>query len=231
MEQDLICAETLLKRSYAQNNRYAAYTLGKAYLDGTLLMQNIPEAIRLLTFSADRGFPTAQYVMGKLFYKGEIMPQDIENALQYLESAAEKKNTYAAYLAGKIRLTEESYKDIRKAIRWFGIAAEGGNDFAEYQLGKLYLYGRDAEHDYDVAICWLTASAAHGNQYAAQLLHSIKCNRNWSAAMGSLRLLQHLSRIIQNRLEDERRSKGSAIIDRKLRRQIEEKKQAHGLKL
>lgn len=230
VEQDLAQAEELLWRSVNQNNRYAAYALGKAYLDGTLLMQNIPEAIRLLTFSADRGFPTAQYVMGKLFYNGEIIPQDIEKALFYLESAAEKKNAYAAYLAGKIRLSEEAYKDIRKAIRWFEIAAENENDFAEYQLGKLYLYGNCVEKDYDTAIRWLTDSAAYGNQYAAQLLHSIKSNRNWSAAMGSLRLLQHLSRIIQNRLEDERRSKGSAIIDRKLRRQIEEKKQAHGLK-
>lgn len=47
--------------------------------------------------------------------------------------------------------------------------------------------------------------------------------------MGAIRLLHHISRIIQNRLEDERRGKG-ATIDRKLRRKIDEKKQAHGLK-
>lgn len=230
VEQDLPRAEELLRRSVNQSNQYAAYSLGKAYLDGKLLSQDIPEAIRLLTFSADNGFPTAQYVMGKLLYRGEIIPQDIQKALRYLESAAEKENTYAAYLAGKIRLTEEAYRDMEKAIRWFQIAAEEGNDFAEYQLGKVYLYGNGVEKDYDTASRWLTASAEHGNQYAAQLLHSIRSNRNWSAAMGSLRLLQHLSRIIQNRLEDEQRSKGTALIDRKLRRQIEEKKQAHGLK-
>lgn len=229
VDQDLPRAEELLRRSVNQNNRYAAYTLGKAYLDGKLLTQDIPEAIRLMTFSADNGFPTAQYVMGKLLCKGEIIPQNMEKALQYLEQAAEKKNPYAAYLAGKIRLTEGAYKDTEKAIQWFQIAADGGNDFAEYQLGKSYLYGNGVEKDYDTAIRWLTASAGHGNQYAAQLLHSIKANRNWSAAMGSLRLLQHLSRIIQNRLEDERKGKMRAI-DRKLRRKIEEKKQAHGLK-
>lgn len=48
--------------------------------------------------------------------------------------------------------------------------------------------------------------------------------------MGALRLLQHISRMIQNHLEDERKGKGSIIIDRKLRRKIEEKKQAQGLK-
>ena len=47
--------------------------------------------------------------------------------------------------------------------------------------------------------------------------------------MGSLRLLQHLSRIIQNRLADERTGRIHAI-DHKLKRKIDEKKQAHGLK-
>ena len=75
----------------------------------------------------------------------------------------------------------------------------------------------------------LTASAGQGNVYAAQLLQSVHSNRNWSAALGSLRLLQHLARIIQNRIEDERKS-GKGGIDRKLKRKIDEKKQAHGLK-
>lgn len=93
----------------------------------------------------------------------------------------------------------------------------------------MYLYGKDTPRDYDRAIVYLTASAEHGNQYAAQLLHSIKSNRNWSAALGSLRLLGQISRIIQNRLDNERRGK-QILIDRKLCRKIEEKKQAHGLK-
>ena len=231
VEQDLPRAKNLLRRSVKQNNQYAAYTLGKAYLDGKLLTQDIPEAIRLLTFSADKGFTTAQYVMGKLLCKGEIVPANIVKALQYLEQAAEKKNPHAAYLAGKIRMTEEAHKDMEKSIRWFQIAAEEGNDFAEYQLGKIYLYGNGVEKDYDTAIRWLTASARHGNQYAAQLLHSIKANRNWSAAMGSLNLFHHISRIIMNRLDDDRRSRNLVVVDRKLRRQTEDKKQALGLKI
>ncbi len=229
VEQDLIRAEDLLRKSSAQGNKYAKYTLGKSLLDGELFLQNIPEAIKLITESADNGFAPAQYLLGKLLYKGEVIPQDLKKAIEYLEKAAGQKNPYAAYLAGKIRFTEDAVKDIRKAIRNFEIAAENGNHYAEYMLGKIYLYGKDAPRDYDRAIAYLTASAEHGNQYANQLLHSIKSNRNWSAALGSLRLLGQISRIIQNRLEDERRGK-QILIDRKLRRKIEEKKQAHGLR-
>lgn len=226
--QDLYRAEDLLRKSSAQGNQYAKYTLGKTLLNGELFLQNIPEAIKLITESADKDFASAQYLLGKLLYKGEILPQDLKRAIDYLEKAAEQKNPYAAYLAGKIRLTEDAVKDISKAIRNFEIAAENGNDYAEYMLGKLYLYGKEIEYDYDKAIAYLTASAEHENQYAMQLLHSIKFNRNWSATLSSLRLLGQISRIIQNRLEDERKGKQHSV-DRKLRRKIEEKKQAHGL--
>lgn len=229
VEQDIPRAELLLRRSSDQGNRYASYTLGKTLLDGELLLQDIPEAIRLLTDSADKGFAAGQYQMGNLLYHGEVVPQDIVRAIDYLERAAAQKNSYAAYLAGKIRLTEAEVKDVLRAIRDFEIAAENGNDYAEYQLGKIYLYGKEVERDYEKAIAYLSSAAEHGNQYAEQLLHSIQSNRNWSAALGAVRLLHHLSRMIQNQLDDEKKGKAGAI-DRKLKRKIDEKKQAHGLK-
>ncbi len=229
VDQDLPRAELLLRRSSNQGNRYASYTLGKTLLDGELLLQNIPEAIRLLTDSADKGFAAGQYQMGKLLYRGEVVPQDVSRAIEYLERSAEQKNPYAAYLAGKLRLTEAELKDVLRAIRDFEIAAENGNDYAEYQLGKIYLYGKEVERDYEKAIAYLSSAAEHGNQYAEQLLHSIQSNRNWSAALGAIQLLHHLSRMIQNQLDDEKKGKAGAI-DWKLKRKIDEKKQAHGLK-
>lgn len=229
VEQDLLRAEDLLRCSSNQGNRYASYTLGKTLLDGELFLQNIPEAIRLLTDSADKGFTAAQYQMGKLLYHGEVIQQDIARAIDYLERAAGQKNPYAAYLAGKIRLTEAEVKDVFRAIRNFEIAAENGNDYAAYQLGKIYLYGKKVERDDEKAIAYLSVAAEHGNSYAEQLLHSIRSNRNWSVSLGAIRLLQHLSRLIQNQLDDEKKGKAGAI-DRKLKRKIDEKKQAHGLK-
>ena len=193
------------------------------------IYKELPEAIRLLTESADKNFAPAQYTLGKLLYRGEIIPRDLERAVGYLERAAAQDNPYAAYLAGKILLTEVSVKDVLRAIRNFEIAAKNGNDFSEYQLEKLYLYGKETERDYSKAVFYLSSAAEHGNRYAEQLLHSIKSGGNWSAALGTIRLLHHLSRMIQNRFEDERKEKGVAI-DRKLKRKIDEKKQAHGLR-
>ena len=85
------------------------------------------------------------------------------------------------------------------------------------------------ERDYEKAIGYLTASAEQGNQYAVHLLQRIRSESNSSAALGTFRLLQHISRVIRNQLEEEGRDKRENI-DRKLKRKINEKKQAHGLR-
>lgn len=229
LDQDIPRGEDLLRKAIQQRNRFAEYTLGKALLDGKLVLQDIPEAIKHLTASADQGLPTAQYVIGKLLYQGELLPRDVLAALDRLEAAAAQKNPYAAYLAAKIRLVEGEYKDAKRVIRNLEIAAEGGNDYAECQLGKLYLYGKEVGQDIEKAIDYLTRAAEHGNQYAAQLLASIQNDHNWSASLGVLRLVRAVSKIFQHRMEDDRES-GGAYVDRKLRRKIEEKKQAQGLK-
>lgn len=228
VEQDADRAEELLRRSADQGNKFAQYTLGKALLDGKVLPQDIPEAIRMLKKSADQGFSQAEYMLGKLLYEGKVVEQDIPKAIEYLEKAAEQGNSYAAYLAGKIRLTEDTVKDIEKAIRNFEIAAKAGNAYAEYQLGRLFFFGNDVPKDEAKGMDYLKSSAEHGNEYAEKLIHSIKSNRNLSAGLGALRLFRHLGRIMQDAVDE--RQKGIGAIDKKLRRQIEEKKQAHGLK-
>ena len=228
VEQDADRAEELLRRAADQGNKYAQYTLGKALLDGNVLPQDIPEAIRMLLGSADQCFPQAEYTLGKLLYKGKTVEKDLTKAIEYLEKAAERGNPYAAYLAGKIRLTEEHLKDIEKAIRNFEIAAKAGNAYAEYQLGRLFFFGNDIPKNEAKGMDYLKSSAEHGNEYAEKLIHSIKSNRYWSAGLGALRLFRYLGRTMQNAVDE--RQKGIGAIDRKLRRQIEEKKQAHGLK-
>lgn len=53
--------------------------------------------------------------------------------------------------------------------------------------------------------------------------------QNYYAAIGSLRLLQYLGRMLQNRIDD-RKIEAEGKTDRKLYRKIQEKKQAQGLK-
>lgn len=230
IEQDIDEAERLLILSAEQGNKYAAYTLAKEYLSGENLEKNIPKAMELLKMSADKGFTQAEYLYGKLLYHGDLAEKDAKKALEYLERAANKGNHYAAYLAGKILMSEETLNDIPRAVQFFEMAAKQGNPYAEFQLGKMYLFGNDIPKDFDKAMEYLKFSAEHGNEFAEKLYHSAYSNRQWSASMGVFRLFHHLAKILQDKIEDERKGK-MGVIDRKQRRQINEKKQAQGLKL
>ena len=229
VDQDLEKATELLRRSAKQGNKYASYALAKLLLSGEEIHSDTLEGFKCLKTAADKGFAPAEYLIGKLLYEGKLIEKNLEKALEYLEKSAEKGNAYAAYLAGKILLTDESVKDVKKAIRYLEIAAEQGNDYAQFQLGKLYLFGKEIPKDYDKAMEYLKASAENGNKYAENLQQSASSNRSWSAGMGVFRLFHHLSRLLQDKIDG--KSGGRGLIDRKLRRQINEKKQAQGLKL
>ena len=99
-------------------------------------------------------------------------------------------------------------------------------------LGKMLLFGKETNRDVETGIALLSASAEQGNVYAARLLQSYYSGRlrNPSLGMAAVRLLSQLGRMFTDRLrrnEDGQR----AVIEKKLRQKIEEKKQAHGMKM
>lgn len=218
-----------LKKSSERGNSVAKYRLGKLFLLGEDVPQDTGEALRWLNSASDDGYEYAQYLLGKLYAEGTVVEKDVFMALLYLERAALKNNPYAAYLAGKLRLTDAENRDTHRAVEHFTTAAENGNSYAEYMLGKMYLYGNGVEKDTDLALSYLNLSAEHGNPYAPQLLYNLSHSKNPTVAMAAFRLLQHLARIIQNRIEDERKSREN-MTDKKLRQIIDAKREAHGLK-
>lgn len=230
IEADPIRGEQLLAASAAQGNLYAAYILGKAYLDGTKLVQNIPRSLELLGFAAGQNLSAAQYTLGKLYAEGTVVPKNIPVALDLLTKASMQGNSFAQYQLGKLYLSGEDVpKDIPAALYWLTKSVEQGNPYAGYQLGRLYLYGKEVDRNIEKAIALLTASAAQGNPYAAQLLKHYRQSKNWAAVTGVFRLLQHKAGIISSQMRNDEDG-GRSMTDRKLRRQIDEKKMLHGIR-
>ena len=230
VERDPERGAALLRKSADSGNPAACYMYGKALLEGKLLLKNTPKAIQYITEAAEHKFSAAQYLLGKLLYEGKYVPKDLNRAVAYLEQATMRGNSYAAYLSGKILLKEDTVRDPERAIRCFEKAAQIGNDYAEYQLGKIYWKGDGVPQDTERAMAYLSAASAHGNQYATQMLHSIQNEKNIAVSAGSLRLLHHMSRMLKNQLEDDRKVLSSMATDRKLRQKEEEKRKLHGLK-
>lgn len=141
--------------------------------------------------------------------------------------------TATPYLLAKLYLCEDGIpKDVGKALYWLWESVKQKDQYVQYQLGKMLLFGKETDRDVETGIALLSASAEQGNVYAARLLKNYYSGRlrNPSVGMASVRLLSQLARIFENRLrrnEDGQR----AVIEKKLRQKIEEKKQAHGMKM
>ena len=248
VQQDIGMAESMFEFAADQGNADAQYALAKLHLGGVIENSSIVKALGLLNASANGSNERAQYTLGKMLMRGEAIPKDIDQAEQLLLAAAKPRpsrdgsgrmnrgNQYAQYLLGKLYLSGDDIpKDAAKAVYYLNEAAEQGNQWVQYQLGKMLLYGKEVERDAMRGLNLLSEAARQGNIYAGKVIENYsrsRSNTKVSAALGSLRLLGHLARIMKNRLDEKNRRDGdNGIIEKKLRQQIEEKKQAHGMRM
>ena len=153
------------------------------------------------------------------------------NSEELLKKAAMQGSTYAKYALAKMHLKGQAqYSSIAFGVQLLTEAADQGNQWAEYQLGKMYLYGQGVYMNYDLAVRLLSSSANKGNEYAQRLLENefTYSQNNFAVALVSLRLLIRIAQILQDDISktDDIHSR----IEKKVRRRIEEKKMAQGIK-
>ena len=221
-------------------NPFAAYALGSLYRRGQGVEQDDYEAFSLYEMAANnQRFPNAYaaYELGRMCEKGIGTEQDLqassewykhayEGFLKIEESMADDK---LYYRLGQMNMNGIGTKtDYERAREYYEKAMELENVDALYGLGRLYLKKDYEYRDREKAIEYLTQAAEQGHEYARKLLEWLRNNRSPSGMSGMINLMYHMSRIFQDKLAKEHPLKGG--VDRKLRRQIEEKKQAQGLK-
>jgi len=219
-------AAEYFEKSAEQGNQYAKRLLAFEYISEKNFERNIEKGISLLTECADGGDTFSCYKLGNLYLKGEIVNQDLDKAEKYLFSAED--NEFTQYALGKLYLQKEKY-DIEKAISYFEKSADK-NMWSSYQLGRLYLFGADeSKKEKEKAMQYLNLSAEQGNEYAQDLLDNAEQLDNELLANTIFSLFVNLSRCIEDDYHNKFMS-GRKIIDSKLRRMIQEKNQALGIK-
>lgn len=228
-EINLTQAKYYLEKAAELGNLDAVYGLGKLYLDPEFPEYDPAKAVTYLEKAVEGDHAFAKYQLGKLLCQGKQMEKDIAKGLPLLEELAADGVSFAAYIVGKVYLTEEDWKDVKKAIQYLTQAAEDGNSYGTYQLGKLYYFGNGVRSDPEKGLEYLKASAVQGNQYAATLLQTIRQQHTWGAAMCASSLLAQLGRLFQEKMQEREQSQRPGL-DRKLRQEIAEKKQALGLR-
>lgn len=224
--QDTDSALKILEKAVKLKNSNAKRFLALEYISGEHLEQDIEKGIALLTECADSGDVIACYRLGKIYLQGEIMPQNLDKAEKYLLLAEDSE--YTQYALAKLYLQEGKY-DIQKAVNFFENCA-AKNHWASYQLGRIYLFGAAGlTKDKEQAIEWFTKSANDGNKYAQAILDNMAQIENAVLANTIFGLFANLSRCI----EDDYTQKYKSVrrtVDSKLRRIIQKKRQALGIK-
>lgn len=223
--QDIDKAIEYFKSSH--QNPYAAYALGKIYLDGIYTNSNLVLAEKYLTQAAEQKLDCSEYALGKLYLRDDYKNYDL--AEKCLIRAVEYENKYAMYTLAKLYLSGEIPQNVPKAIELLERSASLDNDAAAYALGKLYLFGREVERDVGKAEYWLTISSAAGNEYAKSLLENMDRYRHSAVQGAAMSLLAAFGRMIA---EDYRRNAYGQRMqtEHKLKSVIRRKKLALGIK-
>lgn len=240
VEQSYQKAAEWYQKAVNAMNPFAAYALGSLYRRGQGVEQDDKKAFELYKMAANnQRFPNAYaaYELGRMCKKEIGTEQDLqassewykqayEGFLKIEESMADEK---LYYRLGQMNMNGIGTKiDYEKAREYYKKALELENVDALYGLGRLYLKKDYEYRDREKAIEYLTQAAEQGHEYAQKLLEWLRNNRSPSGMTGMINLMYHISRVFRDKLAKEHSLKGG--VDRKLRRQIEEKKQAQGIK-
>ena len=212
-------AEWWLKQSADKGNAVAAYLVYKFYRDGKF-DETPSEKLKYLRKAVDLKFGYAEYEYAK--YLKDKSPDE---AKEYLMRAASHGSFQAEYMLGKMFL-EAGEKD--KAREWFEKSAET-DAWTQTRVGLLLYYDYG---DTEKGKQYLLSAMEQGYAPAEEALRSIERNQNAKIVTGVCNLFYYASKIIDNRTEDmygKEHQVNYHGIDRKQRKALREKKQAHGL--
>ena len=180
------------------------------------------------------------YDLGKLYSMEESGLKDDEQSFEFYEKAlhgliqielkAKKIKPYLQYQIGTMYFKGLGTSiDNTKTVEYFEKSADK-NMWSSYQLGRLYLFGtEDIQKDKEKAMKYLNLSAEQGNEYAQNILNNQGKFENEMLANTVFSLFVNLSHCIEDDYHKNFQS-GRKMIDSKLRKMIQEKNQALGIK-
>lgn len=229
LELDIEKGLEMLTECADRGDTLSCYKLGKIYFKGEIVYKDLNMAEKYFLKASQKENRYALYSLGTLYLEKE--KYSLDKAVEYFEKVLkyEEIKPYAEYSLAKIMLDNNPYHDSEKAVSLLESSAED-NDWASFLLGRLYLYGTDdIQKDKEKALEWLELSAEQGNEYAQNMIDNIQNFENAVIANTIFGLFVNLSRCIAD--DYNRKYKSNRMsADRKLRRIIQQKKQALGLK-
>lgn len=210
---DLDEAEYWLQKAAEKGDPCAMFLLYQSYKSGTLRDGN-RHKMEYLLMAADAGFGFAEYEYAL------TLPKEAHDVkLSYLQKAAGHGCFQAEYAIGKLYL-ENGQKEL--ALEFLEKAAHS-DLWSRTQLGLLYYYQLK---DHEKGMEYLTHASDQGYIPAQTAVQAIQQQRHAQIVVGICNLLSDISKIIDDRTEQEfHQQLIPDHIDRKLKQENEAKRQ------
>lgn len=148
-------------------NSDAQYYLGRMYLEGIAVDQNLNKAGEWFSKASEDSHPDALLELGRLYLNDKYSGKDPDMGFVFLSYSAEAGNATAmvdmGYYYSKGKYVN---KDVQKAVNLFKEAAERGNAVGQYNLALKYIKGEGVPQDNVQAFKWFEKAAKLGDAYA-----------------------------------------------------------------
>ncbi|WP_455365622.1 tetratricopeptide repeat protein [Kaarinaea lacus] len=166
---------TIFRLASEHNDASAQYLVGRNYLKGKSVKQDIHKAIKWFERAAKQNHAKAQYQLGKIYLYGQQVKPDRSQALIYLNRAAENNELDAQYeLANYYLMGNPGNEEYKQAVKWLRRAVARDHVRAHYVLGKLVYEGKGIPADTHDAIELLSLAAENGLPEASRYLSQVK---------------------------------------------------------
>lgn len=185
-----------LRLAAEQGDADAQFSLGRAYVEGTGVPEDLVEAERWFRRAAERGHVGARTVLRELYQfirtfaeqgnagaqaaigvayaQGTGVPQDLVEAVRWFRRAAEQGHAGAQARLGMAYFQGTGVpQDFAEAVRLYRLAAQQGNAQGQAALGAAYFLGQGVLQDYVSAHMWLNLATASGHETARESRDSV----------------------------------------------------------
>lgn len=154
----------ILENCAKAGNAKSQLLMGKRYLNGDGVEEDIQKAVSYLTASAKQGNPMALCSLADMYYRGLGVSKDYDTAMILAEEARKLGNIRSyAYL---VFITRER-GDVYNEIRYLQEGAKKGNGICALILGDYYLRGTKVPKNRANAIKWYRICVSHEDTYTA----------------------------------------------------------------
>ena len=153
------------KAAAAKGIAEAEFMLGKLYIRGHNVRQEIDKGIALLESAAAKGHSDAMNDLGVLYIDGMMVPRDDHRGVAWYRRAAANGSAEAATNLGYLYWfgTHGQPRDFDQSLRFTKDGAELGNSQAQFFLSQFYFEGKATAKNDALAKFWAAQSYFRGS--------------------------------------------------------------------